>query len=266
VPWTSAPRGLVSAAPLDRRSLYTAILEEAGYAVYAVANAFEALQTITRRLPDVVVLGSIDAREEGLAVIKALRADQSTSDVPAIVLAGAPLRSDDPQRSRHTGPTVVLAEPVSADAVLASVDDLTRATPLQRFARRQLRRALLMLAALVQEPGAEQETASRLCALMSRLHAAVIGVDPHGALIGTSRGAEALTGYGRPELAAISVFDARFGANLPLARIWQEYTAGGARTGTAMVRDRAGRTVPVLYEMSTPVQGLDAIAFAHASG
>ena len=61
IPWTTAPRVLLITSALDARLTYAGLLEEAGYAVYAVTDAIEALQTIGRRLPDVVILGPASA-------------------------------------------------------------------------------------------------------------------------------------------------------------------------------------------------------------
>ena len=153
---------------------------------------------------------------------------------------------------------MLLREPVSADAVLAAVDDLTRAAPLDRVACRQLKRSLLILT----------ETQSRIAgdgidqmlAVINRLHPAVLGIDAKGAVVAASRGAEALFGYDRHELATMSVFDAAFGADLPLARSWQAYVEGRRTTGTASVRDRAGRLLRMHTAAGHILPGLDALA------
>ncbi len=263
VPWIAAPRVLFIAPEVQTRLIYTSLLEEAGYAVYAVADEIEALQTITRRLPDVVIVGPQSAGARGLALVKALRAERSTSDVPAVVLAAVQLQADPAGRNRHTGTTLLLGEPVSGHAVLTAVDDLTRATPPERFLHRQLRRALLTLGTLEATSGDPGERIEQMCAVIGRVHAAIVGIDPHGGLLAASRGAEALTGYTRAELTAKTVFDSALGADLPLAAVWQKHTGGrSGELGPVALRDKAGRAMRVEVEARTLLPELTAIAFA----
>lgn len=258
-PWTSAPRVLLIASNADVRLLLTGLLEEAGYAVYPVRDAIDALQTIGRRLPDAVVLGGGSSGADSLALLTALRTDAETRDIAAVILTGVQVHSA--ANGRHTGPTMLLREPVSADAVLAAVDDLTRSAPLDRVACRQLRRALLILnetqGRLASGDGREQ-----MVAVINRLHPAVLGIDVKGAVVAASRGAEALIGYDRQELVTMSVFDAAFGSDLPLARSWQAYLEGRRTTGTVSVRDRAGRLLRMHIAAGHVIPGLDAIALA----
>ena len=220
VPWAAAPRVLLIVSSLETRLLYAALLEEAGYAVYGVADAIEALQTVTVRMPDAVVLGSGSSGPDSLALLNALRGDLSTSDVPAVVLTSAQVQSGASDRERHSGPTMLLGEPVPPDAVVAAVDDLTRATPPDRFARRQIRRTLLALRNLARRTNGEEGAPSHLRATIDRLHVALLALDSHGSIVAASRGAETLTGFMRRELTTASVFDSLLGAHLPLASIW----------------------------------------------
>lgn len=264
VPWATAPRVLLIAANMDARLLYTGLLEEAGYAVYAVADAIEALQTIGRRLPDAVVLGEGSSGPDSLALLNALRADATTSDVPAVILTGVQIHSGTSGRTRHTAPTMMLGEPVPGDAVLAAVDDLTRATPPERFVRRQLRRTLLTLRGMERRLASDEQGVDQLRAVIDRLHPAILGLDVHGAYVAASRGAEALTGYTRRELATMSVFDAALGPHLPLAAIWQEHTEGRRGGGVATLRDKMGRSLRVEIAVGPVLPGLDALALAAA--
>jgi PAS domain S-box-containing protein len=274
VPWSAAPRVLLIASAIEVRLLYAALLEEAGYSVYAVADAIEALRTITVRMPDAVVLGHGSSGPDSLALLNALRGDVSTSDVPAVILTSANVQSGASGRDRHSGPTMLLGEPVSGDAVLAAVDDLTRATPPERFARRQLRRSLLALRKVVQAPAAEApehvqppeaDRRHHLCAVIDRLHVPVLGMDDHGAYVAVSRGAEALVGYTRAELTATTVFDAAMGSHLPLASLWEAHTSDSRSNGTATLRDKTGRTIKVAFAIERVLPDLHALALVHTS-
>lgn len=263
IPWATAPRVLLIASPLEARLLYAALLEEAGYAVYGVADAIEALQTIPARLPDVVVLGHGSSGPDSLALLNALRGDLSTRDVPAVVLTSAQVQSGASERDRHSGPTMLLGEPVPADAVVAAVDDLTRATPPERFARRQLRRTLLALRNLART-SVEGAEGLPLRATIDRLHAPLFGLDGHGSIVAASRGAEVLTGYTRRELTAVSAFDSLLGAHLPLASIWETHMAGPRGAGSTTIREKSGRSLQLAYGFETLTSDLHALALVQA--
>jgi PAS domain S-box-containing protein len=155
-----------------------------------------------------------------------------------------------------------LREPVSPDAVLAAVDDLTRETPCDRVAIRQLRRSLLTLSDTERRLGSNGQAVGQMLAVINRLQPAILGIDARGALVAASRGAQMLTGYDGRELAGMSVFDAAFGADLPLARSWQAHTEGRRSTGAVSVRDRAGRPLRMHTAIAHVLPGLDALALA----
>lgn len=264
IPWASAPRVLLIAAAIESRLLYAALLEEAGYAVYAVSDAIEALQTITVRMPDAVVLGHGSSGPDSLALLNALRGDLTTSDVPAVVLTSAQVQSGASERDAHTGPTMLLGEPVSADAVLAAVDDLTRATPPERFGRRQLRRTLLALRNVTRRATNDDPQTPQLCATIDRLHVAVLGLDDRGSIVAASRGAETLTGFTRRELTSTTVFDSLLGAHLPLASTWEAHMSNPRGTGSVTIREKSGRSLALAYGFETLISGLHALALVHA--
>jgi len=240
---------------------HAALLEEAGYAVYAVSDPVEALKTITVRMPDAVILGS--GGSESLALLTALRRDVSTSDVPVVVLAGTRLYSDASKQERHTGPTMLLAEPVSQDAVVAAVDDLTQSTPAERLARRQLRRSMMALRPMLHHAADSTAAASRIAGIITRLQVPMLGLNGSGSFIAASRGAEALTGFTQTELLAMSVFDATLGPHLPLAHIWDRHTPEGRSSGPAMLRDRGGRSVEVTVAIESLLPDLHVLGFVH---
>ncbi len=256
---------LLIAADVNARLRFAGLLEEAGYAVYAVRDAVEALQTITHRVPDAVVLGEGSAGVDSLALLNALRADATTADVPAVVLTGVQVLSGASTRDRHSGPTLLLQEPASADAVIAAVDDLTRATRHERVAWRQIRRSLVVLGATARAVGAEPGL-GQATAVVDRLHPPILGLDHRGSIVAASRGAERLFGYSRREFIAMTVFDTFFGPELPLAALWQGYTEGRRGPRAIVVRDRAGRHVPVEAVLELLVPGLDALVLAPSPG
>jgi PAS domain S-box-containing protein len=268
VPWITAPRVLLVATHVNARLRYTSLLEEAGYAVYAVADAVEALQAMTRRLPDAVILGPESSGPDSLTIIDALRNDLYTRDVPAVIITGAQIRSSNGSggngRVRHSGATVMLSDGAPADSVLAAVDDLTRGTPVERFAKRQLRRSLLTLRPDEWHTGHAGGGLEQMRAVIDRLQPPVLGLDDHGACVAASRGAESLTGYTRAELVRSSVFDGTLGPQLPFAAAWQEHAAGRRASRATTIRDKAGRVVRLEIEIGSLLPNLHALVMAPA--
>jgi PAS domain-containing protein len=257
VPWIDAPRVLLVTSDVTSRLKYTALFEEAGFSVYAVSDAVEALKTISLRMPDVAVLGSDASGPDCFRLLSALRADMWTADVPAVVLASTEVRAAGAWPTKASGATVLLGEGVPAHVVLAAVDDLTRGTPVERFARRQLRRTLTALRSVFEEQGpriAAEETLegdiARWSSVVRLLRAPVLVVNTEGSYVAVSRGIEALTGYVGRELTATSVFDTIMGTHLPFASVWQAHRAGTGSTGQVSIRDKGGRTLKVAYLVS----------------
>jgi CheY-like chemotaxis protein len=260
------PRVLLVAAQVNTRLRYTGLLEEAGYAVYAVGDAVEALQAMTRRLPDAVILGPESSGADSLTIIEALRNDLYTRDVPAVIITSGQIRSQNgsgsTSRVRHSGTTLMLSAAAPADAVLAAVDDLTRATPAERFARRQLRRSLLTLRPdewRFEDSGPDVE---QIRAVIDRLQHAVVGLDSHGACVAASLGAETLTGFTRTELLRTSVFDGTLGPQLPFAAAWQDHTAGRRAARSTTIRDKAGRSLRLEIDIGSLLPDLHALVMA----
>jgi CheY-like chemotaxis protein len=268
VPSADIPRLLLVIEDVEARLKYAALLEESGYAVYAVSEPIEALKTMTSRVPDALLLGSGCSGPDCLRLLSALRGDVATADVPAVVLTSAQVQG---APSRSSGTTVLLGEPVPADVVLGAIDDLTRATPVERFTRRQLRRTLVALRSIIDEyserprmPGDTADDAIDWPSVIGRFHSPILGLNAEGNYIAASRGAETLTGYLNSELTAASVFDAGMGSHLPLASVWQAHREGtGATTGLTTIRGKSGRTLKVAYVITALAPTLHVLLLAH---
>ncbi len=255
------PRVLLIEPHEDTRLLYASLFEESGFVVYAMANGLEALTTAQKRLPDIVVMEVAVPGADGFTILQALRAERATADVPAVVVTSL-LHFDVPQRARESGATVVLSTPTPIDSVMGAVDELMSATPIDRFASRRLRRSLLMLRKAGTQLNLDTAARERVKALIDRLQIAVMAIDEHGRYVAASTGAEWLTGYTRAELLTMSIFDTALGADLPLARRWEEFVSREDTISTGTIRDKAGRAVTVHSLIATIVPGLHAAAFS----
>lgn len=247
----------------DTRVLYASLFEDAGLAVYATANGADAIATVGTLLPDIVVMEMAVPGADGFEILHALRKEPTTADIPAVVVTSI-LHFDVPQRARESGATVVLCKPTSIASVLDGVTELIKGTPDDRLARRQLRRSLLTLRNVASRMDVDASAQERVRALIDRLQIAVMGIDDHGRYVAASAGAEALTGYTRSELLAMSVFDATLGADLPLARRWEAVVSSRHVPETATIRVKSGRTVTVQSLIAPIVPGLHAAAFSVA--
>ncbi len=104
----------------ERRLLYTAILEAAGYQVTGLADAAAAMAETALRRPDLIVVQLVEPRIDGLDLCRQVRAGAATRDTPVIVLT----RQDDGylrEQVVRSGGTAILSEPLKRTALLRQV-------------------------------------------------------------------------------------------------------------------------------------------------
>lgn len=92
--------------------LVRTVLERAGHEVVAARNGAEAVAAARQRRPDLVVLDVSMPELDGLEVLRRLRADASTSDVPVLLLS-ARVQEDDVARGFATGANAYVQKPFS---------------------------------------------------------------------------------------------------------------------------------------------------------
>src|SRR3954451_13253422 len=63
-------------------------LEERGYSIETATNGLEALEILKRVHPDIIVTDMQMPKMDGAALITAIKADPSTSEIPIVVVAG----------------------------------------------------------------------------------------------------------------------------------------------------------------------------------
>ena len=257
------PRVLLIEPHEDTRYLYANLFEDAGYAVYSVADAAEAMALAQHRLPDLIIMEVVLPRVDGLTILRCLREESSTRDIPVIVVT-ATLHYDLPKRAQTAGATIVLSKPTSVEQLLIAADDLIESTPDDRFARRHLRRALLTIRKLALHINPDERTRDRIRALIDRLQIAVIAIDDGGNYLAASRGVTTLTGYTRAELLTMSIFDTAFGVTLPLARVRENLTLGEHDTAKTAINSKDGRAVTIHASFATILPGLHAAVMARS--
>jgi PAS domain S-box-containing protein len=260
-PVSDTPRLLLIEPDQVTRVLYASMFEDAGYAVYAVAEGIEAIDVARVRLPDVVVIDLAAPAPDGFEILRQWGEDPHTSRIPIIVVTSS-LQFDVPPRSRAGGAISVLTKPMSPETLLAEVDELMRATPRERLVVRRLRRTLLILRELGRRAKPEDRGQERVRSLIDRLQIAILALDSQGRYVAVSRGASTLTGYSRAELLGTSIHHAGLVLAPTESEQWRELLSQQQAAAGTVIRDRSGNTVSVQTEFATVLPGLHVAAFA----
>ncbi len=107
----------------DILALVRATIERSGHEVMAVADGAAALSAMAERRPDLAVLDIAMPELDGLEVLRRLRADDETKDLPVILLT-AQAQAADVERGFATGARAYVRKPFSPRDLATRVDDL----------------------------------------------------------------------------------------------------------------------------------------------
>jgi two-component system, OmpR family, response regulator MtrA len=107
----------------DILALVRAVLERSGHEVVSVADGVEALASVRRRRPDLAVLDISMPNLDGLEVLRRLRADAETRELP-VVLLSAQAQEADVDRGFKTGASAYVKKPFSPRELAARVAEL----------------------------------------------------------------------------------------------------------------------------------------------
>lgn len=105
---------------------YKAGLEEAGYVVIVAEDGEEAVSQIRALRPDVVLLEIIIPKLDGFAVLKAVKDDPTTSDIPIVVLTNLCQESDEHEARESGAADFLVKSDVSLHDVLVRLERLLR--------------------------------------------------------------------------------------------------------------------------------------------
>jgi CheY-like chemotaxis protein len=122
---------IVDDMPLVRQVLGR-LLALSGMVVSLAADGCEALTEARATLPDVIVSDLEMPRMDGVALCRALRADEATRRVPIVVVTaggGTQIRA-----ALDAGCDAVLAKPCSRDLLIATIRDLLQRSAEARAA------------------------------------------------------------------------------------------------------------------------------------
>lgn len=110
-------------------------LARAGYAVSTAVDGEEAVQFARERLPDLILLDMLLPKMSGPDVLKALKKDPATSEIPVVVLTG--LSQKNATRLQDDGAFAFLEKAElslekGSQALLAALDDIIKRLPQVR--------------------------------------------------------------------------------------------------------------------------------------
>jgi PAS domain S-box-containing protein len=107
-------------------AIVSQMLKKAGYEPLRASNGIEAVQTVYRELPDLVVLDIFMPRMNGYQACRLLKADPEVAGIPIIILSGSESQ-DDEFWSLETGADAFMQKPPDEAALLKTIADLLAA-------------------------------------------------------------------------------------------------------------------------------------------
>ena len=117
------------------RYVVSRILTKAGYRVTEVATGFEALASVRRERPQLVVLDVQLPDISGLEVCRRLKADPRTADLPVLQTSATFITADRKVEGLDSGADGYLAQPIEPPELLATVRALIRANSAEQQVR-----------------------------------------------------------------------------------------------------------------------------------
>jgi DNA-binding response OmpR family regulator len=108
--------------------LMTLRLQSKGYRVVSAADGATALELVRARKPTLVILDAMMPVLDGFAVLKKVRGDPESADLPIIMLT-AKRQERDVLDALQAGATDYIVKPFSPEEVLARVARVLRSSP-----------------------------------------------------------------------------------------------------------------------------------------
>jgi CheY-like chemotaxis protein len=110
------------------RTAFTILLEETGYRVHSAEDGHEAVRTATEHAPDLVLLDMGLPGMDGLDVVRALKAQPVTAEIPVIALTG---RDDAGSRRAcmEAGCAEYILKPINTHTLLRTIERHLRTAP-----------------------------------------------------------------------------------------------------------------------------------------
>jgi two-component system alkaline phosphatase synthesis response regulator PhoP len=110
------------------------MLSSRGFAVITASDGQEALAIVARQRPSCILLDVMMPRMSGLEVLKALKADPATANVPVIMVT-AKTTDDDVLHGYQEGADYYITKPFTADELVYGVNLVLGHQPTQGAVR-----------------------------------------------------------------------------------------------------------------------------------
>ncbi len=110
------------------------MLTQRGFAVITACDGQEALAIVARQRPSCMLLDVMMPRMSGLEVLKALKADPATADIPVIMVT-AKTTDDDVLHGYQQGADYYITKPFTADELVYGVNLVLGHQPTQNAVR-----------------------------------------------------------------------------------------------------------------------------------
>jgi CheY-like chemotaxis protein len=115
------------------RDLLVFNLEAEGLVVHSARNGAEALQQIAEHKPDLVVLDVMMPVHDGLGVLRALKGEPSTAEIPVVLLTARAAEREIAE-GWDAGADYYLTKPFRVEQLLQFIDELARTARTPRTA------------------------------------------------------------------------------------------------------------------------------------
>ena len=103
--------------------LMTYLLENRGYEVEAAVDGAEALESIERRVPGLILMDMQLPRIDGYEATRRIKADDRFKDIPLVAVTAHSMRGDQ-DKAIAAGCDVYVTKPINGEELLALVEKL----------------------------------------------------------------------------------------------------------------------------------------------
>ena len=98
-------------------------LEQAGYNAYVAYDGEEGFRQIRKVNPDVVILDILMPGLDGFEMLRILKADDTTKDIPIVVLT-AKVHAKDIQKGKELGASLYIKKPFDAVKLIQAIHEI----------------------------------------------------------------------------------------------------------------------------------------------